>query len=181
MTISKKNDTSILISLLKSRDEKTFSSFYDDYSGALYGILCKIVQDDNEAETLLQDTFIKIWKDIDDYDSSKSTLFTWALNIARKTGIDYLRSKNFSQHSASQKSDNYGGVESMDLPNAYLNKIGFEELLSKLDKQHALVIYKLYFEGYTQEEAAAELKIPLDTFKTQSRNALKELRICFEL
>ena len=80
-----------LTTLLKSNDRSAFEYLYDHYSPALYGIIVKIVKDEERACDAMQDTFLKIWKNISSYNSEKGTLFTWILNIARNTAIDKLR------------------------------------------------------------------------------------------
>ena len=66
-----------LVSLLKNKDQKGFNILYNNYSGALYGVVNKIVQSTDDANDLLQDTFLKIWRNIDNYDPSKGSIFTW--------------------------------------------------------------------------------------------------------
>ncbi|HEX8460116.1 MAG TPA: sigma factor, partial [Segetibacter sp.] len=72
-----------LVTLLKQRDESAFNYLYDHYSGSLYSIILNIVPDRELANDLLQEIFVKIWRQIETYDSSKGRLFTWMLNIAR--------------------------------------------------------------------------------------------------
>ncbi len=88
-----------LVSLLKNKDQKGFNILYNNYSGALFGVINKIVQSDDDANDLLQDTFLKIWRNIDNYDSSKGSIFTWMMNIARNLSIDRVRSADFRDSS----------------------------------------------------------------------------------
>ena len=83
--------------MLKQRQETAFSYLYDHYSGSLYAVILNIVPDRELANDLLQEVFIKIWKQIDSYDQTKGRLFTWMLNIARNASIDVVRSKNYQQ------------------------------------------------------------------------------------
>jgi RNA polymerase sigma-70 factor (ECF subfamily) len=177
--MSKKVDIALLLPLLKKRDNKGFSIFYDQYHEALYGILCKIVRDEKEAENLLQDTFVKVWKRIDDYDLSKGTFFTWILNITRNTGIDFLRSKNFSQHSKNQNLSDYVSIEIQGTNSIYLEHIGLRDIVDKLEPQYKQVVELLYYQGYTHDEASEFLKLPLGTIKSRSRIAIRELRKWF--
>ena len=81
-----------LLNLLKNKDGNAFSYLYDNYSAALYGVILRILkQDEGAAEDILQDAFMKIWSKMAMYDASKGTLFTWMLNIARNSAIDALR------------------------------------------------------------------------------------------
>ncbi len=84
-----------LVALLQQRNEKAFSYLYDNYSGALYGIVNGIVTDKEIANDVLQNVFVNIWRKIESYDASKGRLFTWMLNVARNAAIDELRSKGY--------------------------------------------------------------------------------------
>ena len=95
-----------LVRALKDRDKIAIQALYDMYSGALLGVIFRIVQHSEVAEDLLQDTFIKIWHSADSYDSSKGRLFTWMINIARNLSIDKLRSKDFRNASKNQDIEN---------------------------------------------------------------------------
>jgi len=77
--------------LLKQKTEKSFSMLYDQYAGALFSVILRIVMNKEIAEDLLQEAFIKIWKNSHLYDESKGTPYTWMLNITRTTSIDFIR------------------------------------------------------------------------------------------
>ena len=83
------------MALLQQRNEKAFGYLYDNYSGALYGIVKSIVTDTEIANDVLQNVFVNIWRKIELYDAQKGRLFTWMLNIARNAAIDEVRSKGF--------------------------------------------------------------------------------------
>ena len=79
--------------LLKQRRESAFNYLYDNYSAALYSVIISIVPDRELSNDILQEVFVKIWRQIETYDVTKGRLFTWMLNIARNASIDALRSK----------------------------------------------------------------------------------------
>jgi RNA polymerase sigma-70 factor (ECF subfamily) len=164
-----------LIDLLKQKDKSAFSYLYDNYSGALYGIVLKILnQDVDNAEDILQDVFIKIWKNIDKFDTGKGTLFTWMLNITRNTAIDKLRSrKNVSIHSIN---NNVHVVDKQHQHEMGEDKIGLKDVVNNLKPEYRTIIDLAYYSGYTQEEISQKLKMPLGTVKTRARAALNELR-----
>jgi RNA polymerase sigma-70 factor (ECF subfamily) len=89
----KKYSEDELIRLLKIKEPSAFSYLYDNYSGALFGIIYKMLDDRQLAEDVLQEAFVKIWNSFSNYDSLKGRLFTWMLNIARNLTIDTIRSK----------------------------------------------------------------------------------------
>lgn len=84
-----------LIVLLKEKNETGFHHLYDNYSGALYGVIFRIVQSKEYTEEIIQDVFVKVWNSIHQYDQQKGRFYTWMINIARNTAIDYLKSKGF--------------------------------------------------------------------------------------
>ena len=79
--------------MLLAREAKGIEILYDNYSAALYGVIHRIIQNDEIAEDVLQETFLKIWNNFGQYDSVKGRLFSWMINIARNGAIDKIRSK----------------------------------------------------------------------------------------
>jgi RNA polymerase sigma factor (sigma-70 family) len=166
-----------MVSLLKKRDMNAFGVLYDNYSAALYGVIFRIVNSEEVAQDLLQEAFVKIWKNAESYDAAKGRLFTWMLNIARNTAIDATRSKQFRQDAKIQSIDNsVGTVNRQSKVFTPVNHIGVKEVLGKLKEEHRIIIDMLYFGGYTQDEVAKELNMPLGTVKTRSRAAIQQLR-----
>ncbi|WP_457819724.1 RNA polymerase sigma factor, partial [Staphylococcus aureus] len=72
-------------------------------AGALYSTIVGIVSDTELANDVLQEVFIKIWRQIDSYDAGRGRLFTWMLNIARNASIDTIRSKGFQNSRANRE------------------------------------------------------------------------------
>ncbi|HVI49170.1 MAG TPA: sigma-70 family RNA polymerase sigma factor [Chitinophaga sp.] len=167
-----------LVHGLQARDEKVFSYLYDHYSPALYGVALKIVTDEASAGDVLQEVFIKIWRNIDRYDATKGRLFTWMLNITRNTAIDSLRSK---AHKLELKVQDVTSTSLMHEPQLAVHlpvdHLGLTKVLDGLPKDQRAIIDFAYFKGCTQEEIAKVLDIPLGTVKTRMRNAIIQLRI----
>jgi RNA polymerase sigma factor (sigma-70 family) len=165
-----------LVTLLQQRSEKAFSYLYDNYAGALNGIISSIITESETANDILQDVFVNIWKKIDSYDSSKGRLFTWMLNIARNAAIDKLRSRSFKDGLKNQPlSDNVDNrVDSHVNPS--VNDVGLKKIISKLKDEQRLLVDLSYFQGFTHEEIAKAMNIPLGTVKTRIRSALIQLR-----
>lgn len=162
-----------IVSLLAEKDDKAISLLYENYGDTLYGVAYKVVKDEDLAQDVLQESFIKIWKKADSYDASKAKLFTWLFRITRNTAIDKLRS-------LSNKADKEVQI---DVSNVY--KVGVEgispehldiqENLDKLEDKYRVVLEALFFEGMTQQEASEELDIPLGTIKSRLKIGLREL------
>lgn len=165
------------ISRLQRQDQTVIGELYDAYGGALYGVVLRIVQSPEVAQQVLQDTFVKVWRNGGAYDTSKGRLFTWLVNIARNTAIDATRTAHF-QHS--RKTDSLDSlVHSPGGTAMNPEHIGVREVVDRLDEKYRLLIDLMYFQGYTQEEAAEETGIPLGTVKTRLRHAIGELRRLF--
>lgn len=172
---------SLLLDKLIRRDQQAFQWLYDQYSAALYGVVLRIVRDDEQAQDLLQDIFVKIWKNLDAYDATKGRLFTWMLNVARNTAIDALRARKTQPNNAIRTDeDNVHIVDrqhNTEQPNP--EHIGVQEVVGRLRPDRKQLIDLVYFGGYTHEEAAEELNLPLGTVKTRIRAALQELKQLF--
>jgi RNA polymerase sigma factor (sigma-70 family) len=174
------SDISYLIRSLKEKDRNAFAYLYDNYSAALYGIVFKIVHDEDDANDVLQDTFINIWKNIDSYDEKKGgTLFTWMLNIARNKAIDRFRQKN-------RISENQKGLTYVSISNEHYNNssiktdtIGVNALLNKIKPEHKQLIDLHYYKGLTHQEITEITNLPLGTVKTRIRSAMTELKQVF--
>ncbi len=163
---------------LKERDNQAFGFLYDNYAGALYSIIKQIIIDNPElANDVLQEVFINIWRKIETYDQTKGRLFTWMLNIARNASIDTLRSKSYQNSQKNQElPDNVykGAVNQTTQQN--VDNIGLRKVLEKLKPEHRVLVEMAYFKGFTHEEIAEMMAIPLGTVKTRIRNALLQLR-----
>lgn len=127
------------------------------------------------ASDVLQEVFIKIWKQIDTYDTYKGRLFTWMLNVARNASIDAVRSKGFqkSQKSRELTENVYYAAGSIEINT---DKIGLRKVVHNLKEDYRVLIELSYFEGYTQDEISKMLNIPLGTVKTRMRSALSQLK-----
>lgn len=166
-----------LIELLKSNDKTAFEYLYDNYSGALYGIIFKIISDQKQAEDILQEAFVKIWNNFSSYDSSKGRLFTWMVNITRNLTIDTTRSKSFKKQSKIQNSEKVVDFASNNInEKERFDTIGLRKQVALLKNDQKQVIDMAYFEGFTQDEISKKLGIPLGTVKTRMRAAILELK-----
>ena len=162
-----------LVALLQQRDNKAFSYLYDNYAAALNSVIFPIVNNKETANDILQEVFVNVWRKIEFYDASKGRLFTWLLNIARNVAIDKIRSKGFRN---SQSTTNIS--ENIDIIVAQTNvdHIGLKKVLTKLKDEYRTLIDLSYFQGFTHDEIAKALNIPLGTVKTRIRTALIQLK-----
>lgn len=171
-----------MIERLKAKDRTALEYLYDHYSGALYGVVFRVLQQEDVAEEVLQDVFIKIWDRFEQYDSSKGKLFTWMLNIARNQAIDKTRSGEISKLRKTKGIENYvTSIENQDYIEQHVDGIGVKEILKDLSQEQRFVVEHVYFKGYTQSELSEEFDIPLGTVKTRLRLAMQQLRSTLKL
>ncbi len=167
-----------LVLALSQSDPKAMHQLYKMYAPALFGIIKRIVKFDEIAEDVLQDSFVKIWKSISLYDSSKGRLFTWMANVSKNLAIDQLRSK---ANIKSSKTEAILNVSSVVLdPQSQINfntdEIGVKNLLNALKTDQKVIVDMIYFQGYTHVQASEILQIPLGTIKTKLRLSILFLR-----
>ncbi|MEZ0486353.1 RNA polymerase sigma factor [Fibrella aquatica] len=178
-------DEFVLTEQLRRRDERAFRWLYNRYSASLAWQIQKVIHDHDQAEDLLQDVFVKIWQHIDRYDASKGRLYTWMCNVARHTAIDAGRASTTRSRPATShllpidEQTTYLIDQVSRLPPINTDRIGVKSLLATLSPQHQQLVTLLYFRGYTQQEAADELFLPVGTVKTRLRSALRGLRQLF--
>ncbi len=166
-----------LIALVRQKNQKAFSYLYDNYSKAMYGVIYNIVQNENDAEDILQTAFLKIWNNFSAYKEEKGRLFTWMLNLVRNTTIDFTRTTASKISSKIQAIDhNVYEINKHHQQKANYDHIGLKAAVNNLDEEHQAIIELAYYEGYTQEEIAAKLNMPLGTVKTKVRQAIIHLR-----
>jgi RNA polymerase sigma-70 factor (ECF subfamily) len=163
-----------LVTALRRKDEGAFGYLYDHYAGALYTVVKQIVGDAEVSNDVLQETFVNIWRKMDLYDESKGRLFTWMLNIARNAAIDKTRSKGYQQSSRVQSLSEGDSMHPSVKPGG--DDYGLKKILLRLKEEQRLLIDLSYFQGYTHEQIAKALDIPLGTVKTRIRSALTQLR-----
>lgn len=167
-----------IVTLLQNSDKKAISLLYENYADALFGVIKKIISDDDTAQDVLQETFVKIWRYAKKYDSSKAKLFTWLYRIAYNTAIDKVRSqKNKKNNEVQMETSSVYKVTSNELNQDVLD---IKKHLSSLDDKYQIVINALFFEGMTQQEASDELDIPLGTIKSRLKIGLRELKKIYD-
>jgi RNA polymerase sigma factor (sigma-70 family) len=176
-----KIEEAVLVKMLAVRNEKAMEILYDNYSAALYGVIQRIVQNDEIAEDVLQEAFVKIWNNFLQYDASKGRLFTWMINICRNLSIDKVRSKEFTNQNKNQSIEKSVSSYNQLVTASYNpDTIGIKEIVDKLEPEYYQIIDLLFFKGYSQSEAAEKLNIPLGTVKTRSRAAIQKLKGIFQ-
>ena len=167
-------NTTELISLMRSKDERGLNVLYDQYAPALMGQIVNVVGDRMVAEEVLQECLLKIWNGIDSYDEKKAGLFAWMNRIARNAAIDKGRLKSFQRHQKTEQLTPY--VYKIEDRGISTSGIDVDRITKNLDDKYKDVLDHVYLMGYTQKETAEALDIPLGTVKTRLRSAVSTLR-----
>ena len=166
-----------LVLFLKRKDKAVFEYLYNNYSAALFGVINEIVRDHHTSEDVLQDTYVKIWERIDQYQVERGRIFTWMRRIAANAAIDMLRSKGEIMKHKCSADDSLEGLHTSI--NKHPDTIGLSGLIGKLKNDQQQLVKMIYFEGYTINEASKVLSIPTGTIKTKMRRSLSLLRQCY--
>ncbi len=176
--VQKENE---MLQCLQGGDQRHFSKLYDSYSDALFGLITKWIKDTEVAENLLQDVFVKAWRNRLQYDAAKGRIFTWLYNITRNICIDHYRSKAHKQGKASVLSDDIPVLLPPGNKVSFLpDTIDLRKLVNTLRQEEKEVVELMYFKGFTQSEIADIMNMPLGTVKTRMSRAIRNLRYFFK-
>lgn len=164
------------------RDKSALEYLYDNYSGAIYGVIHRIVRKEEIAEEVLQDVFLKLWDKFASYDATKGKLFTWMVNVARNQAIDKTRSREIINEQKTSGIENLvSRIDNEEYIEQKIDGIGVKDILKNLSEDQRFVVDHLYLKGYSQSELAEEFNIPLGTVKTRLRLAMQQLRMTLGL
>lgn len=169
-----------LVLALKAGEPASIEKLYKMYAPSLLGIISSVIKNDDIAEDVLQESFLKIWRSIGQYDPDKGRLFTWMARLSKNTAIDLLRSRG--ELNSARNEDVEGLIVEIDqlhYTNYNPDTLDLKKLLSLLTPIQMRILNLIYFEGYTQLEVAEELSIPVGTVKTRVRSAILMLRSFF--
>lgn len=177
-----------IIEQYKNGNKEIFNILTDRYISSMYNFIYRF-SNRNDIEDIIQEIFIKVWKNINGFDSSKASFKTWLFTIAKNTATDFSRKKKhilFSDIGDDENDD--GKITPFEatipaeepLPDILLERMENSQLLNKvLEKirpEYRIVLVLHYQEEMTFEEIGRVLEKPLNTVKSQHRRALAELR-----
>lgn len=159
-----KMDSKEMIEMLKVKNPKAISDLYDKYAPALYGIILRAVKSQSKAETILEQTFLKVLQEIHTY-THAMTFFTWICSIARSLA------RETQVQSVSEKYEE----EVFLLDREQISK-NYEALTGDMDRECKEVLNQIYFQGRSLNQTSKLLGIPLEKVKIQFRSACDCLR-----
>jgi RNA polymerase sigma-70 factor (ECF subfamily) len=164
-------------------DRDALQLVYRDTSAKLFGVCLRILNDRSEAEDVLQEVYITVWRKAAAFDPSRASPITWLVAIARNRSIDRLRAGAASRRmdpieAADDISDPApAALERVELAQQHQRLAG---CLDELDEGHANAIRAAFLDGATYEELSARMSVPLGTMKSWIRRGLLKLRACLE-
>ncbi len=172
------SELSILLARTADGDAAAFQIFYDRTVTKLFGIILRILVERGEAEDVLQEVYVTVWRKAAAFDPARASPVTWAATIARNRAIDRLRARGNRpsaplEDAMSVRDDRPGADELLATAGetARLNSA-----LATLEPRHAHAIRSCYFEGVTYEALALREGVPVGTLKSWVRRGLLRLR-----
>ena len=175
--------TATLLPAIAKGDATAFEQLYDRYASTIYALLLRILCNADDAQEVLQETFVKAWTSARMFDAVRGSEVAWLISIARSRGIDRLRSRKIrveredeagrelSVHSAfvDRSSGADHAIQSQE-------RVAVRGALAELPDAQRVALELAYFEGLSQSEIAARLNEPLGTIKTRMQLGMKKLR-----
>ncbi len=170
----------VLLAAIANGDVAAFEQLYGATRAKLYGVLLRILGKPELAEEVMQETYLKVWKMADKFDSTLASPITWMVAIARNRAIDIVRKKG----EVSIEDESEAMEVAADTPAPLARREMTEELkrllscLGKLDPEKQRIVLLAYYSGWSRDQLAKKLDIPMNTIKTWLRRSLLEIRGC---
>lgn len=176
-------EPSSLLPAVAHGDLIAFEQLYDRHSSTLYALLLRILSNPDDAQEVLQETFVKAWTNARMFDAARGSDAAWLISIARSRGIDRLRSRKIrgdrEDEAGRESSSTFGAVHTRTGADDAIQseeRIAVRGALAELPEAQRAALALAYFEGLSQSEIAAKLGEPLGTIKTRMQLGMKKLR-----
>lgn len=169
-----------LIRQVARHDKAAFSSLYDRYCQLALNVAWRVLNERQEAEDVVQEVFLQVWREAGSYDQKRGSLSTWITTITRSRAIDKFRSRKARRVYDPVNED----ILELDeqLPDTEIrqenldNSILVRKAFASLAREQRIAIEMAYYEGMSQTEIAEALGEPLGTIKTRIRSGLIKLK-----
>lgn len=179
--MEKETDENIL-QRVAAGDDAAFAALYDRFSGRLYALALRILEDEQDARDALQEGFLYLWEKASSFDPSKSKAYTWSVMIFRHKAIDRLRSRRRRLKLNDDAAT--GLIELGHNPQDQADQAAAKSddaeavrrAMKSLPDEQRKSIEWAFFRGLTHHQLAEFLGLPLGTVKTNIRRGLLRLR-----
>jgi RNA polymerase sigma factor (sigma-70 family) len=171
-----------LLSRIGQGDSRAFAELYERLSPRLFGICLRMLRDRNEAEEVLQEVFVTVWRRARDFDSTLAAAATWLITLARNRAIDRLRLRRVRVPLEAIDLDSLADGQAGPLARAEASQEyrRLRRCIESLEPKDRDSIREAFFSGATYKELADRSAVPLGTMKSRIRRALAQLRTCLE-
>ncbi len=164
-----------LLARVAQADTQAFEALYQEFGRGVYSLVLALLRDPQAAQEVTQEVFLAIWRGARDFDPQRGNARAWILSLAHHKAVDAVR----RQHVRANWPLDGAEAHEPDISNAVLQKVEGEQVrqhLLSLSPEHREAIVLAYYGGYTQQEIATRLGIPLGTVKTRIRDGMIRLR-----
>ena len=170
----------VLVRLVDDRRPEALEVLYARYAPSLLALGKRILGSLSDAEEVLQEIFLYIWNHPRRYDSSRSSVATWLMLLARSRAIDRLRTRKVvertHENSALANPAPHASSDSLDTVFLEQRRDRVQRELDRLPPEQRQVLEMAFYQGLSQSEIAAKAELPLGTVKTRTLLAMKKLR-----
>ncbi len=171
------------IARVAAGDRAALRLVYAATSAKLFGVCLRILGDRSEAEDVLQEVYLTVWRKAARFDKSVASPITWLVAIARNRAIDRLRSGAVARRSLPiEAADDIAdaGPSAIERLEARDEHARLDDCFEELEERQRVAIRAAFLDGLTYEELARRSEVPLGTMKSWIRRGLKKLRACLE-
>ena len=170
-----------LIERMAAGDEAALADFYQRFAPTLYGLAMKMLDDEKEAEDVLQEGFIYLWRKAAAYNPQLGSPFSWAVMIVRHKAIDRIRSRRRAERIVDRAMAEFRHFaetdeRSADEPVFSEQRAIVRAALAHMPGEQRQALELAFFSGLTHEEIATHLATPLGTIKARIRRGLIRMR-----
>lgn len=170
-------DERVLLRAVAAQDAEAFRQLYERHRGLLFALALKILGNRTDAEDVLQETFVQVWKTAKNFDERRANAQGWLIMLTRSRAIDRLRARATRARITGTLDDPVSDPSPVaEQVAAGETRQVIRQALVALPAEQRGPIELAYFNGLTQTEIAAHLGEPLGTIKTRIRTGMLRLR-----
>jgi RNA polymerase sigma-70 factor (ECF subfamily) len=148
------------------------ADLYDRHTPLLYAVVQRILREPAEAEDVMQEVWLQVWKRPHTYDADRGSVEAWLITIARSRALDRYRSRTSRRRAEEKAPEPQPAKDQTSAPPSRV----LDDALRDLEDHHRRVLELAYWEGLSQREIAERMASPLGTVKSWTRQGLERLR-----